>query len=75
MAINCRATLKADSGKSPEESFKIMLGRFRKKMTDAGILTLWKKHQYYESKGEKRRRKRKEAKLKRLKDNNKMRFE
>ena len=72
MAVNCRAVLRPELGRSSEESFKILLGKFRKKMTDSGIMTLWKKHQYYESKGESRRRKRKESQLKRLKENGKI---
>jgi ribosomal protein S21 len=65
MAVNCRAILRSGHGKSAEENFKDLLGKFRKKTTDSGVMTLWKKYQYFESKGERRRRKKKEAQLKR----------
>jgi ribosomal protein S21 len=68
MAVNCRAVLKPEAGRNPDEAFKIMLGKFRKKMTDAGVMTLWKSKQYYESKGERRRRKKKESISKRIKE-------
>jgi ribosomal protein S21 len=66
---NCKVVLK-EFGKSPEENFKNLLGKFHTKMTDTGIMNLWKKKQYFESKGEKRRRKEKEAQSKRLKESN-----
>lgn len=68
---NCKSILK-ETGKSSEENFKIMLGKFRKRTTDSGIITLWKKKQYFESKGEKRRRKMKETALQRKKETSKI---
>jgi ribosomal protein S21 len=68
---NCKSVLK-ETGKSSEENFKIMLGKFRKRTTDSGIITLWKKKQYFESKGEKRRRKMKETALQRRKETSKI---
>ena len=70
MAVNCRVVSK-ETGKSDEDNFKIMLGKFRKKMSDTGIMTLWKEYQYYESKGERRRRKKKESDSKRRKETRK----
>jgi len=72
MAVNCRSILKSEPGRSSEEDFKIMLGKFRKKLTDSGILTVWKKHQYYESKGERKRRKKKESHLKHMKESSRI---
>ncbi len=69
MAVNCRAILRTQHGKSPKEEFDIMLSKFRKKRSDSGVDTLWKAKQYFESKGERRRRKEKEAQLKRIKAN------
>lgn len=37
-----------------------MLAIFRKMVNDSGIMTTYKQNQFYESKGEKRRRKKKE---------------
>jgi ribosomal protein S21 len=74
MPTNCRAVLKAESGCTPDQNFKVMLSKFRKRVTDAGVITLWKKKQYFESKGEKRRRKRKEAQLQRRKESSKILF-
>ncbi|MCK9458339.1 MAG: 30S ribosomal protein S21 [Proteobacteria bacterium] len=69
MAVNCRAILRVEHGKSPEENFRNLLGKFRKKTTDSGVMTLWKSKQYFESKGERRRRKEKAAQMKRIKAN------
>ncbi len=38
-----------------------MFSAFKKQCNEAGILTQWKQKQFYESKGEKRRRKAKET--------------
>ena len=50
MAVNCRAILRAEHGKSPEENFKILLGKFRKKTTDSGVMTLWKQNSILKAK-------------------------
>jgi ribosomal protein S21 len=50
-----------------EMAFKKMFAIFRKSVADAGILHDYKKHEYYESRGEKNRRKNKEAAIQRLK--------
>lgn len=58
-------------GASKEEkdaAFRRMHAIFKKNVADAGILHTLKKYEYYESKGEKKRRKFKEAKLERLKE-------
>ena len=49
-------------GKSGDKlkNFKALMGIFRKRVAEAGILTTFKEKQYFESKGEKRRRKKKE---------------
>ena len=44
-----------------ERNFKILLHSFQKAVNDSGLLTKFKEKQFYESKGEKRRRKIKEA--------------
>ena len=43
-----------------ERAFRGMLGAFKKQCNEAGVLAQWKQKQFYESKGEKRRRKAKE---------------
>lgn len=48
-------------------AFKRMFSVFKKQVAEAGILRLYKVHEFYESPGEKRRRKRKEAENQRLK--------
>ena len=48
--------------------FRQMFGLFKRQVTEAGIITLWKQKQFHETRGEKRRRKRKEALLQRMKD-------
>lgn len=52
-----------------EIAFKKMFSTFKKQVADAGVLHDFKKHEFYESPGEKRKRKRKEAKNQRLKQN------
>jgi ribosomal protein S21 len=48
-------------------AFKKMFASFKKQVADAGILQLYKQHEYYESPGEKRRRKQKESRNQRMK--------
>jgi len=50
-----------------EMAFKKMFSTFKKHVADAGILHDFKRHEFYESPGEKRKRKRKEAQSQRLK--------
>lgn len=42
-------------------AFKKMLSNFNKQVAEAGILRLCKQHEFYESPGEKKRRKKKES--------------
>jgi ribosomal protein S21 len=50
------------SSQDREFAFKKMFSIFKKAVVDAGILQEYKKREFYESPGEKRRRKRKEYK-------------
>jgi len=50
-----------------DKEFRALLGRFRKAVSEAGIINTYKQHETYESKGRKRRRKRREAETSRLK--------
>jgi ribosomal protein S21 len=73
MAVNVRV-MSRDLGSRASESekdreFKRMLSIFRKAVMDSGCIQLWKEKQTFESKGEKTRRKRKEAVLARRKEN------
>ena len=49
------------SYKEREYAFKRMLSKFRKAVTDSGVISNWKAKQVHETKGEKRRRKLKES--------------
>lgn len=51
-----------------EYAFKKMLSAFNKAVADAGIIHECKKREFYESPGEKRRRKKKESKQNILKE-------
>lgn len=51
-----------------EKAFRTMMAIFKRQVNDAGILSEYKERQYYESPGEKRKRKRKEAALERRKE-------
>lgn len=48
------------SSQEKEYAFKRMFSIFKKAVVDAGILQEYKKREFYESPGEKRRRKKKE---------------
>ena len=51
-----------------ERAFRTMLSIFKRQVNDLGILAEYKERQYYESPGEKRKRKRKEAAAERRKE-------
>lgn len=51
-----------------ERAFRTMLSIFKRQVNDIGILSEYKERQYYESPGEKRKRKRKEADIERRKE-------
>jgi len=61
--INPKAS-KEDRQRSADNAFRDMLKHFNRRVKNAEIIQEWKKHQYFESKSEKRRRKRKEVALK-----------
>lgn len=50
-----------------EIAFKKMFAVFKKQVADAGIMQDYKRHEFYESPGEKKRRKKKESVNARLK--------
>jgi ribosomal protein S21 len=54
-----------------EKAFRTMMAIFKRQVNEAGILSEYKERQYYESPGEKRKRKRKEADLERRKEEKK----
>lgn len=53
--------LRNDSYGERDKNFKILLREFNKRVEESGIKQLMKDKQYFESKGEKARRKRKDA--------------
>jgi ribosomal protein S21 len=59
MAAVSRAKVTSDHPGS-ENNFKALLNAFKKKVSNAGIVSECKRREFYESPGEKRRRKRKE---------------
>ena len=46
----------------PHKNFKEMLAEFKKRVNNAGILHIYKEHQHFESKSEKNRKRRNDAK-------------
>lgn len=50
-----------------EYAFRKMFTAFKKACTEAGVLHHYKQHEYYESPGEKKRRKKRESDVQRLK--------
>ena len=67
MAV-ARVRVELREGDDKDRAFKSMLAAFRKQVNEAGIISQYKRNQFYESPGEKRNRKRKEAELERQKD-------
>jgi len=66
-----KVNLRPPRGRSQDDkdkAFKTMHSIFKKRVTEAGILSEWKRRQFYESKSDKKRRKRKEAEINRHKD-------
>jgi ribosomal protein S21 len=57
------------SRKEKEDMFKKSLSIFKKRVADSGVLQECKKREFYESPGQKRRRKEKESALLRKKEN------
>ena len=51
-----------------ERAFRTMLSSFKRQVNEFGILSEYKERQYYESPGEKRKRKKKEALIERQKE-------
>jgi ribosomal protein S21 len=70
MASNVRVELE-ESGRTKEErerAFRGMMNAFRKKVDESGVLSLWKQRQFFESKSEKDRRKRRQSEITRKKE-------
>lgn len=51
-----------------DHAFRILLTVFKRRCNEYGVMKMYKEHEYFESKPEKERRKRKEAELRRLKE-------
>jgi ribosomal protein S21 len=69
----CRVELR-ERGHSREDrdaAFRQMHSAFKRMVAEAGIISRWKEKEYYESPGEKRRRKRRKAEQERLKEKRK----
>lgn len=61
MAHPTRVRVELRPGNESDIGFKRMFAVFKKQVTEAGIIAEWKQCSAYESPGQKRRRKRKEA--------------
>lgn len=64
MANKTRVRVELRAGRNSgdkERAFRSLHSAFKRKVTEAGIISDWKSHQFFESKGEKRRRKAKES--------------
>ena len=62
------------SDREGDAQFRVLHSAFKRAVNEEGIIQLWKQKQYHETKGEKRRRKRKEGKLNRIKEENKLKY-
>jgi len=61
------------SWEEKDKNFRILHATFKRQVNESGILTIYKERQTYESKGEKRRRKRRESELQRRKEKESLR--
>jgi ribosomal protein S21 len=69
-AVRVRVELKQNGGSSHEDreiAFRKMFAVFKKMVTDSGIMHSYKEHETYESKSIRKRRKKREAEIARLK--------
>jgi ribosomal protein S21 len=70
--VRARAEMKSLSHNASEHerfmAFKTLLLVFKRRCNEYGIMHSFKEHEYFESKPRKERRKRKEAELRRLKE-------
>lgn len=63
-AVRVRVELRESRGRNDSyREFLNLLTLFNRRVNEAGIASEWKRHQYYESKGQKKRRKKKERDL------------
>ena len=69
----CRVELRerGNSHSDRDAAFRQMLRAFNRLVAEAGVISKWKEKEFYESPGEKRRRKRKKAEQDRLKEKRK----
>ncbi len=68
MGIKVERKQKGRTREDDERAFKFMFSVFKRKVNESGILSEYKKKQFFESKSEKRRRKEKESLLQRRKE-------
>jgi len=69
-ATRVRVELSNRSYQDRERSFKILLTKFKRECNNLGIMHDYKEHQFFESKSRKARMKKKEATIKRLREDN-----
>ena len=70
MAVNVRVELKPygrEAHMHPDDALKVLMTKFRRACSDAGVQHRLRQLESYESKGRKRRRKKREAELALLK--------
>jgi ribosomal protein S21 len=58
----------SEKAQARDQAFRVLLTVFKRRCNDYGIMHAYKEHEFFESKPEKDRRKRKEANLRRLKE-------
>jgi ribosomal protein S21 len=75
MANLVRVRVEANSKDDSDGAFKRLFTAFKNACKDAGIQYEYKRHQTYESKSKKKRRKQRESEIARLKNNLKVNFQ
>jgi ribosomal protein S21 len=66
--VRARVDLRPSKHKSPEEEFKEMLHVFKRRCNEANIMHDYKEHEFFISKSEKKRNKKREAESKARKE-------
>ena len=67
-AVRLRVELRPSPNKTKEEQFREMLHVFKRRCNECGILSKYKDYEFFESKSQKERKKRRESELRKMKE-------
>ncbi len=67
-AVRMRVELRPSANKTRDEQFREMLHVFKRRCNECGILSKFKDYEFFESKSQKNRKKKRESELRRKKE-------